>query len=59
VTVRRTYLAHGGALIPGEAICDLLGGGHNVGEVTAVGLLCFGAHASYGEDLVVLLGALL
>jgi hypothetical protein len=54
-----THLPHAGALIPGEASAYAIGGRCDGGQTVAVDLLGIGSHAGDGEDLLVLLHALL
>lgn len=53
------YLPHACALISAEAAGYALRGGPDVGEAVSVELFGVGAHAGNGEDLLVLLHALL
>ena len=54
-----TYLANCSAVIARKASCDFVGGGSNLIKSLTIGLLSFSSHASYREDLTVLVNTLL
>jgi hypothetical protein len=56
---RTAYLSHTCALVSVEAAIYAIGSGTNVGQAVSVDFFGVGAHAGYGEDLLVLLHSLL
>jgi hypothetical protein len=54
-----THLSHTCALVSVEAAIYALSRGSNIGQGVSVDLFGIGAHAGYGEDLLILLDSLL